>query len=167
MLGVVAHLFAGGVVSVRTAACGLVVAFVVALPATGRERGTGVILPLLTGVQVALHLLLSAAPSLAPLAEMGGHGRSGLVPGLGMLVMHGWAAALTALWLARGEAALWAVLGRLAVRLCRLLVNYSGVVHTLPGAGRADCLAAEILRPALLRHAVSRRGPPVPSPVSG
>ncbi len=47
---------------------------------------------------------------------------SGLVPGFGMLVAHGWAIGLTALWLARGEAVLWTLLRRLAVRLLAVLL---------------------------------------------
>ncbi|MFD2356941.1 hypothetical protein ACFSTC_58385 [Nonomuraea ferruginea] len=35
------------------------------------------------------------------------HASAGLAPDLGMFVAHGWAVGLTALWLARGEAALW------------------------------------------------------------
>ncbi|WP_424533472.1 MFS transporter [Sphaerisporangium viridialbum] len=159
VLGVVAHVAGGGTVSGRAAVFGLVVASLVVLPATGRERGMSVILPLLAGVQVALHLLFSTAPVLEPLVEVGGHVHTGLVPGVGMLVTHGWAVGLTALWLSRGEAALWAVLRRLAVRL-RLLVIFVSGRYGPPRTGHAGSPAPAIPRSALLRHAVSGRAPP-------
>ncbi|WP_214322755.1 MFS transporter [Nonomuraea sediminis] len=155
-LGMVAHLFGGGAVSGRAAVCGLVLAFLTALPVTGRERGMNVILPLLAGVQICLHLLFSTAPVLA---VPGSHLHSGLIPGLGMLVMHGWAVILTALWLARGEAVLWALLRRLVVRL-RLLPVWHGAIPAPPGAGDASRCVPAVLRSALLRHAMGMRAPP-------
>ncbi|WP_371786592.1 MFS transporter [Streptosporangium subroseum] len=167
-LGVVAHLSGGGGVSAGPAVCGLAVAFLAALPASGGERGMGVIWPMLAGMQVAFHLLFSTGPLffpaafLAPLAETGGHPHSGLVPGLGMLVMHGAAGALTALWLSRGEAALWAALRYLAIRLCRLLLIRCETTAAPPGVKHPGSSAPVVFRSALLRHAVSRRGPPSP-----
>ncbi|MEV4748883.1 MFS transporter [Streptosporangium sp. NPDC049248] len=163
-LGVLAHLSGGGVVSAPAAACALALAFLVALPATGGERGLGVIWPLLTGTQVALHLLFSTVHLIAPLAEVGGHAHSGsgLVPGLGMVVAHGWAGALAALWLARGEAALWAVLRRLAVRLFRLLKVRCSQTAAPARLSRTTSLAPPLLRSALLRYALSGRAPPLP-----
>lgn len=160
-LGVVAHLFGGGTISGRAAVCGLLAALLTALPVTGRERGTNVILPLLAVVQVALHVFFSTAPVLAPLVEAGGHGHvhSGLIPGLGMLVTHCWAVVLTALWLSRGETALWAVLRRLAVRLRLLFISVNGV-YGPPRTGRGDASGLAVPRPMLLRHAVIGRAPP-------
>ncbi|WP_067184928.1 hypothetical protein [Microtetraspora niveoalba] len=168
-LGVLAHLFGGGSLSGPRVAAGLVLAFAVALPWTGRERGMAVILPLLGGLQVALHLLFSlryGTPALdgvladaTPYVEGGGHLHSGLVPGLGMVVTHGWAIGLTALWLTRGEAMLWSMLRRLAARLCLLLD-----ILLLPASEPFHACRStepEILRTRALRHAVSRRGPPV------
>ncbi|GGQ09230.1 hypothetical protein [Streptosporangium pseudovulgare] len=191
-----AHAFAGGTVTAWGAAGGLALAFAAALPATGRERGLGMILPLLTGVQAALHLLfavtapatchvvppgpfpgtagpgpyagLTAPPgslpdplaAVDPMAGMAGH--SGLVPGLAMLVMHGWAIGLTALWLARGEALLWAVLRRLGARFTPVLAGEPSPVPRKPsGTPRRDGPA--VPRRSSLRHAVSRRGPPAPA----
>ncbi|MFF3668628.1 MFS transporter [Microtetraspora malaysiensis] len=167
VLGVIAHLFGGGSLSGPRVAAALALAFAAALPWTGRERGLAVILPLLGGLQVALHLLFSlryAAPvtdgfgDATPLVEAGGHLHSGLVPGLGMLITHGWAVGLTALWLARGEAMLWSLLRRLAARLCLLL----DVLLVPAPAPFHACRSTEpeILRARELRHAVSRRGPP-------
>jgi hypothetical protein len=44
-----------------------------------------------------------------------------VVPGVGMLAAHGLATVMTALWLARGEAALWSLL-----RLNPLFLSFTG-----------------------------------------
>ncbi|MCG5213012.1 MFS transporter [Streptosporangium sp. KLBMP 9127] len=156
-LSVTVHLFAGGSVSAPSAAVGLALAFAMASAAAGRERSPAVILPLLTCLQAVLHVLFSLAhaPSPAMAAE---HVHSGLVPGLGMLIMHGWAVGLTGLWLARGESVLWTVVRRLLVRLRRVLL----VVAVPEGPPFLAVSAAEpdAPRSAVLRHAVHRRGPP-------
>jgi hypothetical protein len=158
-LGVAAHVFAGGSVSAPSAVGGWAPVFLAALAVSGRERTPVVILPLLAGLQVGLHVLFSLAHATSHV-EVTGHGHSGLVPGLGMLVVHGMAVGLTSLWLARGEAALWAMLRRLGVRLRLLLVVYTDPAYTsfLPSCAAEPA----ILRSAILRHAVSRRGPPGP-----
>ncbi|MEU8380005.1 MFS transporter [Streptosporangium sp. NPDC048865] len=159
-LGVLAHVAGGGVVSPRSAACALALAFMVALPVTGGERGLATIWPLLASTQLALHLLFSTVHLVEP--PVGGHVHlgSGLVPGLGMVVAHGWAGALAALWLARGEAALWAVLRRLAVRLSRLLRIRCDHRFAPVRPGRRTSFTPPLLRSALLRHALSGRAPP-------
>lgn len=155
-LGLGAHLFGGGTVSADALAGGLVAAFAVAYPLSGRERAFGAILPLLGGSQVVMHVAFSLAHAASPV-EAPGHGHSGLVPGLGMLVAHAWATGLTALWLARGEALVWAVLRRLAVRLLAVFRPVAAWTPFLPA-----CTAEPpALRSAVLRHVVSRRGPPV------
>ncbi|MGW0595157.1 MFS transporter [Streptosporangium sp. NPDC002607] len=156
-LSVMAHVLAGGSVSAPSAAAALALAFGAALAASGRERTLAVILPLLAGVQAGVHVLFSLSHAASP-AEMIGHVHSGLLPGLGMLVAHGWAAGLTALWLARGEAALWALLRRLGARLGRVLivpVTPAYVSFLAPPA-----IEPGVLRSAVLRHVLSRRGPP-------
>ncbi|WP_433214956.1 MFS transporter [Microtetraspora malaysiensis] len=160
-LGAVAHLFGGGVVSGRAMMYGLALGFLTALPVAGRERGFGVILPLLTGTQAVLHLIFAnvSAVSAVPVCGLGGHTHGGLAPGVGMLVAHGWAVTLTALWLARGEAALWSVLRRLAVRLRLALVTGDDAVTLKVGRGVAAPTTTS-LRSVLLRHAVSGRAPP-------
>lgn len=162
-LSVMAHVLAGSSVSAPSAAGGLAIAFLTALAVSGRERTLAVILPVLAGLQAVLHLLFSLAHAASP-AEVAGHVHSGLMPTLGMLMMHGWAVGLTSLWLARGEAALWAVLRRLGVRLRLLLIVHAAPTCTsffTPGTAEP-----EILRSAVLRHAVSRRGPPLPVTVA-
>jgi hypothetical protein len=156
-LSVMAHVLAGGSVSVPSAAAALAFAFGAALIVSGRERTLAAILPLLASVQAGVHVLFSLVHTTPP-AEIAGHVHAGLLPGLGMLVTHGWVVGLTALWLARGEAALWALLRRLGARLGRVLVVLVTPAHvsllipstTGPGA----------LRSTVLRHALSRRGPP-------
>jgi len=156
-LSVLAHVLAGGSVSVPSAAAALALAFLAALAASGRERTLAVILPLLAGVQAGVHVMFSLAHDASP-AEVIGHVHSGLLPGLGMLVAHGWAVGLTALWLARGEAVLWALLRRLGVRLCRVLVAV--VTPAYASLLTAGAIEPGALRSAVLRHVVSRRGPP-------
>ncbi|WP_214414111.1 MFS transporter [Sphaerisporangium fuscum] len=158
VLGVGAHVLGGGTLSAPHLAGGLVLAFGAALPLTGRERTIRVILPLLAAVQVALHVMFSSAHTGAHWGT-GAHVHSGLVPDIGMLLMHGWAVTLTGLWLARGEALLWGLVRRLGVRLRRLLVAYLHPVYA-PASPAACDPEPPVLRSAVLRHAVSRRGPP-------
>ncbi|MEV8637509.1 MFS transporter [Streptosporangium sp. NPDC051023] len=162
-LSVTAHVFTGGTVSARSAVLALALAFVAALCVSGRERTLAVILPLMAGLQAVLHVVFSLAHAASPAASSSaalGHVHSGLVPGLGMLVMHGWAIGLTSMWLARGEAVLWTLLRRLGVRLRHVLVVYvAPPAYTSFLTPRA--IEPRALRSAVLRHAVSRRGPPV------
>ncbi|MEV0593292.1 MFS transporter [Nonomuraea cavernae] len=181
-LSVVAHTFGGGGVTPPAMAGALALAFAAAYPLSGRERTLRSILPLLGALQAVMHVGFSLAfsvtgdgspivahapagsvPGVGMLAhgglvpEVGMLAHGGLVPGVGMLVAHGWAIGLTALWLARGEALFWAVLRRLAGRLLAVL---------LPPAPWTPFLSPRtaeppVLRSAVLRHVVSRRGPPV------
>ncbi|GAA0385696.1 hypothetical protein Acor_81710 [Acrocarpospora corrugata] len=163
-LGLAAHLAGGGAVAGPVLAGGLAVAFLVALPATGRERGPGVILGLLTGLQVALHLLFATAREPRPPAAIGVHVHaSGLVPDLGMLIMHCWAVGLTALWLARGEAMLWAILRRLMTRLFARMLP-PGPAGFPPVERRAASGALDMPRPVPPRHISSGRAPPAALP---
>ncbi|TYB50416.1 MFS transporter [Nonomuraea sp. PA05] len=155
-LGVAAHVLGGASVPMPAMAAALVVAFAAAYPLSGRERSFAAILPLLTGLQVILHLLFSLSHAASPHA-LTGHLHAGLVPDLGMLVAHGWAVGMTALWLARGEAALWALLRRLAVRL---LVIRLPLLTPTPFSTPLCTTEPPVLRSAVLRHVVSRRGPP-------
>jgi hypothetical protein len=168
-LSAAAHLMGGGSVSAPVAAAGLLLAFGAAAAASGRERPLAVILPLLAAAQAALHVLfsLSHAPAVhealgaahGVLGHVHGEPGPGLAPSVGMLVAHAWAAGLLGLWLARGEAALWGLLHRLAARLCRVVLAYLRPVHepvavlAAPEPGR--------LRSAVLAHAAPRRGPPL------
>lgn len=167
-LGVAAHLFGGGSVSMPGAAGALAICFAVALPLTGRERTFAVILPVLVALQAVQHLIFALAEAApvtaareaavaAALAESHALPHTGLVPSLGMVMVHGWAATLTALWLARGETALWSLLRRLAVRLLVFAVALDPVETPAAVPAAPEPKAP---RSALPRHVVTRRGPP-------
>jgi hypothetical protein len=142
-------------------AVALAVSFAAAVPATGRERGTEVIFSLLAAVQVVTHLLFSVAASpLVPQTVPVAHLHSGLVPGAGMLVAHGLATVMTALWLSRGEAVLWALLRRLTGRLVLWMRVPHHTAYTAMAMGTHEPTP---LRSALLKHSLSGRAPP-PSP---
>ncbi|MBB2910197.1 hypothetical protein FHS43_001460 [Streptosporangium becharense] len=161
-LGVVAHVFAGGTVTAASAAGGLALAFGIALPVTGRERGVRTILSLLGGGQAALHMLFAVT---CPVVGHAGaaHPHSGLLADVAMLTMHGWAVVLTALWLARGEALLWSLLRRLGARLGPVLLGEpcpAGAPLLPPSQGGPG-----LPRLSALRHVLHRRGPPPRRPV--
>lgn len=154
-LGVLAHVFGGGMVAPPWVAAAFALAFCAAAALSGRERGIGTVLALLAGLQVLLHLMFTFAHDAPSMATPQAHGHSGLVPGLGMLVVHAWAVALTALWLARGEGLLWALLRRLAVRLSLVWPEPVAVpFHAAPHREPA------LLRSAVLRHCLAGRAPP-------
>lgn len=152
-LGLVAHAVAGGSVSLPTAATGLGLSAVAALPLTGRERGLPVILPALGAMQAAMHVVFAAAHGI-PQGQTFAHC---VDPGFGMIVLHGAAVTLTAMWLARGEAACWALLRLLVTRLLRLLIAFIA-----PEAPKTRNFPAyRPVRQAIPdRTPVSRRGPP-------
>lgn len=154
-LGWGAHAFGGGSVAPGMVAGALGAVFAAACPLSGRERTARAILPLLGGAQAVLHVVFSLAHAASPV-EMPADAHAGLVPGLGMLVAHGWATLLTGLWLARGEALFWALLRRLAVRLLLVRLPVFWTPFVMVRTARPV-----VLRGAVLRYAVSRRGPPM------
>ncbi|MEW1724366.1 hypothetical protein [Streptomyces sp. NPDC093109] len=188
--GASAHAMAPGALWTAFAVTGAV-----AWLAAGRHRGAGAIGAGLLTVQALLHLIFAGAlpyglsASVSTVAHTGmdmstgtgtdtgsgtavdaAPGAVAVADGLlgasaGMLAAHVLAAAVCALWLARGEAALLR-LGRAACALAfaplRLLLaaaRPSAVPRPpRPGPGAP---AAHRLRGAVLAHALSRRGPPV------
>ena len=85
-----------------------------------------------------------------------------------MLTAHLTATLITAWWLARGEAALWALVRHLAVTAARRLDTLLHSAAGPPAAPRlpAPCPArSRFALPAqrLLRNTVTRRGPPLPA----
>ncbi|GAA2646581.1 MFS transporter [Nonomuraea recticatena] len=142
-----------------------------ALALSGKERSTSTINLTLLGLQAGLHELFAPEGGGAVLTLAHGHGPgldsalgAGLGPrlgeDLGMLLAHLTATLITGWWLARGEAALWSLLRRLGHRLVGLLPAPATIsirrapVRAIPRvAGRR----------AVLRHIVSRRGPPLPA----
>ncbi|MDN3239152.1 hypothetical protein [Glycomyces tritici] len=118
----------------------------------GRQRGMGVLTAASAFAQSGLHLWFTASP------EHAHH----VLPGPGMFLAHALAMCVTALWLARGDAALAAFLDLLILAfgpgLWLRLLKAEGPV--LPPRRLTHVL--EGVRPhlTLLAAAVPRRGPP-------
>ncbi|MFB4262541.1 MFS transporter [Nonomuraea sp. GTA35] len=157
-LGGFAHVVAGGVVPLDSALAAFAVCLAAAYFLAGHERSPAAIAGALTATQVALHLLFAVTDAVAEATGHAQHAHLGLVPDAGMLLMHGWAITLSALWLSRGETLLWSLLRRLVIRLRIVLVLL------VDPAVRAVIVRpfqrAVMLRSALIEHDVSRRGPP-------
>ncbi|MFD0660405.1 MFS transporter [Thermocatellispora tengchongensis] len=154
----------------------------VAAGMAGRERSAAVISVSLAGAQLVLHELFAfgspAEEDISLVLHL--HGESaGLGESLGMLIAHMTATLLTGLWLARGEAALWATLRRLgaspvvrrlrAAVVRRLRRALALLWEAEGGAARPAWAVLDGRSPAfapaeaLLRHSVIRRGPPLPA----
>ncbi|MFF9197045.1 hypothetical protein ACF09L_17755 [Streptomyces sp. NPDC014779] len=166
----------------------LAVTAALAWSAAGRRRGPVAVASGLTAVQGVLHLILGAgehpgAAGADPMAAMPGMTHtadtahltgatmgtgSGSGSGAGMLAAHLLAALACGLWLARGEAALFALArtagARAAVPLRLLLAAVRVRVPAPSRARRPLRPARRTRRPrgVLLAHTVSRRGPPSP-----
>ncbi|MFI7532692.1 MFS transporter [Streptosporangium sp. NPDC049376] len=161
-LAVLGHLAAGGSgpESWAVAAGGATVMALTAALA-GRERSATTIGVTLSGMQLFLHELFAFDdPSGISLAAHGHGGRLG--EGLGMIIAHLTATLITGWWLSRGEAALWALLraaGRRLGAALRLLP-----LPSIPAPARTvPATVAPVPAGRLLRHTVSRRGPPLPA----
>lgn len=164
LLAAAAHVLAGGDGPDLTSlglAGGTV--FLAALGLAGRERSHVMIATILVALQAGLHELFNhGAVTRAVVFEHETHGQ-GLGLTLGMLIAHLTASLLTAWWLARGEAAIWAILRRVGVAAARNLDRLLAKGWTpapTPPLPRFD----RFVRPPLgrvLRHAVVRRGPPL------
>jgi hypothetical protein len=154
------------------AGCALMTAL--ALLLTGHERSLPTILGGLFGGQFTLHVLFAAGQANAAAADLTAHPGHGVpdVPdghgGAGMTVAHYAAALAAAWWLRRGEHAVW----RLAREVTALALAPARALFTValvlpPGLIRVPPAGDTVARPAgrILRHAVSRRGPPVRSRV--
>ncbi|MFD3873564.1 hypothetical protein [Streptomyces sp. NPDC058623] len=110
-----------------------------------------------------VHALPDALPGLHDMTAMAGHG------GLGMITAHVLAGLLCAAWLARGEAAVFrlvGVLGASALLAARPLARALALLRTRvalvprPPAHRAPCDRSRRLRGAVHAHTAVRRGPP-------
>ncbi|MCD0443678.1 hypothetical protein LO763_08585 [Glycomyces sp. A-F 0318] len=117
------------------------------------QRGPLALLPACAAAQAGLHAWFTASA---------GH-LEHLVPSPAMLLVHALAMAVSAVWLARGDAALAAflellVLWTAAVLLLRLR---KAAPVRLPRARAGRVLAPPVLR--LLATTASRRGPPSPA----
>ncbi|MEW9550338.1 MFS transporter [Nonomuraea sp. NPDC050783] len=160
-LAALAHVLGGGSGPAPWAAgLGLAAAAGLGLALCGRERPAPVIVLVLAGAQLGLHELFAGgdASRVTAYVPVHGHGQ-GLAVNAGMLAAHLTATLVTGLWLARGEAALWALLRRAGRRLALLRPAAVPAVRRCPPVVRARAVP---LRPAL-RHCLARRGPPLPA----
>ncbi|MBB5966408.1 MFS transporter [Planomonospora venezuelensis] len=169
-LAVLGHVAAGGSGPQAWAvAAGTAAAVITALSLAGRERSARTVNVALTGAQLVLHELFALGGPSGISLTAHPHGQ-GLGESLGMLLAHLTATLVTGWWLARGETALWAVLrsaghhlaaaGHRAGAAFLLLQAPSGPPAAPPAA--APGAVPVPVRP-LLRHIVSRRGPPLPA----
>ncbi|MFI6324762.1 MFS transporter [Nonomuraea sp. NPDC050556] len=149
-LASLAHLLGGGMVHADALAIGLAITFGAGFWLAWRERSLRLILPVLALTQGGLHLLFGAMCPVEVASLSTHHGS----PGVGMFLAHGWAIVMTALWLARGERALWALL-RQGLRL--LVVLFHTLVEPWPPYWPVQARTF----PMPLRHVVVRRGPPL------
>jgi hypothetical protein len=166
-------------------AAGLLPVFAAGVLLGGRERSLVGIGGGMLAAQAGLHLAFEAAESRTRTA-MTMHGTSmaqarmshGHMVRAHMSHPHAWvahttighvaAALLATWWLRRGEAALWSLLRRAAVLVPGLAawwrVRAAPSPEPVRGGVRRSVAALRPLRQVLLRHAVSRRGPPAGIP---
>jgi hypothetical protein len=154
VLGLTGHIAAGGAFTLT----GTLLAFAAVLAPSwllaGRERGWTFIAAVQVVAQQVIHpLLTGVAPEPAAL------------PHDVMFFLHVLGALAMAAWLRLGERRAWAAARRLAARILHWAIRF------LAGAARP---AGPVVRPrqsgtvalpvaVLLRHAVVRRGPPLPA----
>ncbi|MFE3449037.1 MFS transporter [Nonomuraea sp. NPDC059194] len=163
LLATLGHRAAGGTGPETWAfALGGAAVMAVSLALSGRERSAPTINLTLVALQTGLHELFGLDGSGPVLTLAHGHAQNaGLGESLGMLLAHLTATLITGWWLARGEAALWSLLRRLGHHLLRLLPPLPAVAPLRQAPARAARRLTG--RGALLRHIVSRRGPPLPA----
>jgi hypothetical protein len=148
---------------------------------TGSQRSLRAIVPAVGAAQFGLHLLFTyTARSLAAaaLAESGAHAGHhhpapsatghGLWMTVAMVAAHAAAGLAAAWWLRRGEATAWALAAALSARAAApfhaLAAALRALVAPEPSRGVAAIPAfgpPSRLDGAVLRHSLSRRGPPV------
>lgn len=156
-------------------AAGFLAVFAAGRALAGRERGLPEIGAGMLLTQAGLHFGFDAARPATPahpmrMAGMHGHPMAGMAHHPHLLTAHATAAHVVAAlvaswWLRCGEAALWSLLRRAAA----LVPGLAAWWHDAPLPAPADIRrpsSARPVRPRLLalRHAVSRRGPPIPYP---
>ncbi|WP_254705536.1 hypothetical protein [Streptomyces vilmorinianum] len=131
--------------------------------AGGRRRGAYAISGGLAAVQTVLHLIFSAGGSSHEAMDHAAMDHTAAAhSSTGMLAAHLLAALLCGLWLARGEAALFALartVGTLAFTPLRLFLTVVRVPE-LPHPARPRRPHIRRLHGVVLAHTLSRRGPP-------
>lgn len=154
---------------------GFLVVFALSCVLCGRERSLAGIATAMLATQAGLHFAFDAIQSRAaaasampmpgmPMAHSGAHPLTTHPLTTHSAAAHLAAAVLASWWLRRGEAALWQLL-RQAVALVPALAAWwrtgsSSAALPYPVLPPPDSAGPAALRQLLLRHAVSRRGPP-------
>jgi hypothetical protein len=157
-LAALAHVVGGGAgPEPWAAALGFGATALAGLVLCGKERSAATINGVLVTAQLGLHELFAGDSTGYIIVHA--HGK-GLVVDAGMLVAHLTATVVTGLWLARGEAALWALLRLIGRRLALLLPPVA--VPAVRPAVPVVFTRAVPPRPAF-RHSLARRGPPLPA----
>ncbi|XVQ06289.1 hypothetical protein ACQP1W_26895 [Spirillospora sp. CA-255316] len=160
LLAAAGHAFGGGRVDGPGLLLGLAVVFVPALAMTGRERTMRTILPAVASAQVVLHTLLLPRSVQPDATSVAGHAQHAASPGLGMLLMHLVAVLVTAWWLECGEAAICALVRRVAGWALRPLLPQRAAPTGDLGVTLPAHRERHGLRLAAIRHVVEGRGPP-------
>jgi hypothetical protein len=156
-LAALAHALGGGAGAAPwTAGAGVVGVGGLGLVLCGRERSATTINVVLVMAQLGLHELFANDDT--AYVSVHGHGE-GLTVDAGMLLAHLTATVITGLWLARGEAAFWALLRRIGRRL--VLLRPVAVPALRPSAPIVFTRVVPI-QPGF-RHCLARRGPPLPA----
>lgn len=153
-LGLTGHLVAGGEPTLTGTGLAFLAVLVPSWLLAGRERGWTLIAGVQVAAQQVIHPLLVLASSTP---------ESDALPHDLMFFLHVLGAFAMAVWLRFGERRTWAAARRLARRLMLWIVRLLGRPKAPTGAV-APCPVAYVplAVPVLLRHAVSRRGPPLP-----
>ncbi|MFJ8310348.1 MULTISPECIES: hypothetical protein [unclassified Streptomyces] len=139
--------------------------FVLGFLLGGRERSLAGIGAAMLATQAGLHVAYEAA---RPRTAMAMHGMRmthahAVTPHA--VAAHGAAALVASWWLRRGEAAVWSLLRRAVAFVPGLAAWWRAGANALPdpahlGPVHREAAEPQPLRQVLLRHAVSRRGPP-------
>ncbi|MFJ9707888.1 hypothetical protein [Streptomyces sp. NPDC101234] len=154
-------------------AAGFAVVFALGRALAGGERGLPEIGVGMLLTQAGLHFGFDAARAVTPahpmrMAGMHGHVMAGMAQQPHMVtahatVAHVLAALVASWWLRCGEAALWSLLRRAVAFVPGLAAWWRDAPLAAPCDSRLP-VPARPVRPRLpaLRHAVNRRGPPIP-----
>jgi hypothetical protein len=171
-LAAVAHRLAmGGAPPLWADGWGFLGVLAVACPLCGRERSLAGISGAMITVQAGLHVAFNAALAHQAAMSMPGMRMPPGDRGVHPLTAHAASAHLLAAlaaswWLRRGEAAFWSLLRRRAAMLVPGLTAWWSAHRVLvPRIARPACRwlrLPPVPRP-LLRHTLSRRGPPTPA----
>ncbi|GIH96227.1 hypothetical protein Psi01_68570 [Planobispora siamensis] len=169
-LAVLGHVAAGGSGPEAWAvAAGVSATMTAAAALAGRERSATAVGVVLGTAQLLLHELFAFGDPAGISLALHPHER-GLGEDLGMLLAHLTATVITGWWLARGETALWSLLhaagrhlGSAGHRLAAAFRLLAVPARPAAPAPTAPSAAGPVRVPVLLRHTVSRRGPPLPA----